>query len=459
MLCVTGLETTAAALERRIQNAPTHLHEVRLDAIDVVNDALAVMKRHTGMAFLACCRPVRQGGRYDGDEADRLALLAKANARYVDLESDVDDDAVAAIGRERVVLSWHDFEGVPADLDRRLRAMASRGTAVTKLAVTVDDASQLLALYEAGVRLKGVDKVLIGMGPAGLLSRSHFRSFGSRWCYVAGAEETASAPGQLSLARATAMGMPDSSAQPVCGLVGAEQVMHSPGMRIYNRLFRTRGIASSYVPLITKRFERLLCLLEELGVAGLSVTMPHKLAALGICKPDERATMAGAVNSLRWTERGWLGTNSDVAGVREPLAGVRAETCLILGAGGAARAAAVACRELGLGIQVCARRPEQVTFLQGNETALPWESRATVAPDVLINATPSTDPWPDNAAIPPVVFELALGGEASRLLARTRAQGASAIDPMAMWLAQGAEQMRFIFPSLTLTAAELAALS
>jgi len=471
MLCVTGMEASADALAARFaasENSGVELmHEVRLDAVDHPESVLPLLETEKA-ALLLCCRPTRQGGRYRGDEEERLALIEKAaNAArttdrpvWIDLEADLGDTVLDRFERNRVVLSWHDFDGVPSDLERRLTNMRARGPGVLKLAAKVEDASQLLALYECGRGLRH-DHVLIGMGPAGLLSRSHYRSFGSRWCYVAGRAQDASAPGQLSLEQALTMGMPDSSAAPVCALVGGPQVLHSPGPRVYNRLFRARSIRSSYVPLITQQLDRLLVLLEELGTAGLSITMPHKSRALAIARADTRAKAAGAVNSLKPDDRGWIGSNSDVMGVHQPLkrAMKQGASALVLGAGGAARAAVVACRELGLTTTVAARRPAALQgFLTANERAVPWDERTQIRSAVLINATPliTPSPWPDDAALPSeVVFDLALNagwdrGEASSpLLARATRDSIAAVPAIDMWLSQGAEQMGFFFGERT----------
>ena len=89
--------------------------------------------------------------------------------------------------------------------------------------------------------------------------------------------------------------------------------------------------------------------LAELGYRGINLTIPHKVEVLPLLKSvDEEALAMGAVNTLVWDENGWLGRNTDgyglEQGVHEDL-GVRLEdsSILILGAGGAARAATAQC--------------------------------------------------------------------------------------------------------------------
>ena len=79
------------------------------------------------------------------------------------------------------------------------------------------------------------------MGLAGLLSRCRYPAFGSPWTYVKADEQAGTAPGQLTLAQAREMGLPQTAEQPFFALVGGPQVQHSMGPVVYNRLFRATG--------------------------------------------------------------------------------------------------------------------------------------------------------------------------------------------------------------------------
>src|SRR5438045_2439796 len=109
MLCVTGNETSVGAWLARVAacdqraaaagvGAP--LHELRLDALDAVDDdTFAALGRHARRTVV-CCRPTRQGGGFSGDEAARLALLgraAEAGARWLDVEADVPAERIGVL--------------------------------------------------------------------------------------------------------------------------------------------------------------------------------------------------------------------------------------------------------------------------------------------------------------------------------------------------------------------------
>jgi shikimate 5-dehydrogenase len=406
---------------------------------------------------------VREGGAFEGDEAARIALLRRAHetpARYIDIEHDVSESLLTGFDRKRIILSRHDFNEVPPQPSTILTQMADRGVGAVKLACQVSAAEQLTPLHEAARKLQRqqVDAAIIGMGPAGLVSRSHYRAFGSAWTYVAATAQTATAPGQLDLPTALSMNLPRSAGAPLYALVGGPQVFASPGPRTYCALFRAHDLPSSYVPIIVNDLNAALPLLESLGARGLSVTMPLKRSALGVAIPDDLARETGAANTLWRQDDGWHASNTDIRGVRIPLDMTMAEVTrvsgrdarvLILGTGGAARAAVMACAQLRLQITVSGRNIEaasRTVGTRGNTTA--WLERSHYPHDILINATAiggQQCPWPENARInAQIVFDLAIATEPSRLLQRADARGALTLDATAMWVHQGAAQMQLM---------------
>jgi len=472
VLCITGKETSAAELNIRIEQSDgalhqagvkTWMHEVRLDALASIDDDTFALIDKLGSRALVCCRPSREGGAFAGDEAARIALLRRAHetpARYIDVEHDVPESHLSGFDRERIVLSRHDFNAVPPQALAILKQMADRSVGAVKLACHVNAAEQLAPLHYAARELQKqhVSAAIIGMGPAGLVSRSHYRAFGSAWTYVAASAQTATAPGQLDLPTALTMNLPRSAGAPLYGLVGGPQVFSSPGPRTYCALFRAHDLPSSYVPIIVSDLSAALPLLESLGARGLSVTMPLKRSALGLAIPDALAQEAAAANTLWRQDDGWHASNTDIRGVRVPLDATMAEVTrvsgrearvLILGTGGAARAAVMACAQLGLQITVSGRNIEAANRTVGNRgTTTAWLDRSHHPHDVLINATSIGGlqcPWPENARLnAQIVFDLAIATEPSRLLEQAHARGALTLDPTAMWIHQGAAQMQLM---------------
>jgi 3-dehydroquinate dehydratase/shikimate dehydrogenase len=469
MLCVTGNETSLASLASRLQqvqdkrcgpDAP--LQEIRIDALDEPLEPLYSLLERYRDRLLVCCRPQRQGGAYVGSDAERLAILRRAaiaGAAYVDVEADCEERELVALRHAtpgKLVLSWHDFAGIPADLGRRVREIGGRGADLVKVAVTVQDAAQLGELRELQ-QLVSQPTIVIGMGLAGLLTRCRYPAFGSPWTYVKADAESGTAPGQLTLDEALQLGLPASADGSLYVLIGGPQVQHSKGPLVYNQLFRAWGTTWSYLPVSTADAASTFALLCQLGLQGASVTMPHKAWALALAdqRASELAKQAGAANSVRLVEGDVEATNTDVAGVGDPLRLALARVgephpkrALVLGAGGAARAAVLACRRLGLAVTVSAL--EDASELCGDGVDYrPWDERNEVQAEVLVNATPvsGADKMPlssDGPLDKRVVFDLAISGEPSLLLQRAEAEGAETIEAIEMWLAQGAEQISWL---------------
>ncbi len=190
------------------------------------------------------------------------------------------------------------------------------------------------------------------------------------------------------------------------GVMG-HPVGHSLSPAMQNAAFAHLGIDAVYValPVVPEALPEAVRGAHALGFHGLNVTVPHKQRAAALCVHLDRiAEEVGAVNTLRRVAEGWEGYNTDATACRELLAEAglgRGATALILGSGGAARAAAWALLELGARVRIAARRAETARELGRQMTASlrkPAEAAeaadwADLAPDAaradaVLNATP-----------------------------------------------------------------------
>lgn len=134
----------------------------------------------------------------------------------------------------------------------------------------------------------------------------------------------------------------------VFGLL-ANPIGHSLSPRFQNALAAYCGENAAYLPFEVKRPECLEAALigaHALGIAGLNVTVPYKEAVIPYLSGlSEEARRIGAVNTLVRSEEGYIGHNTDIAGMESMLLrqglSIRGAKVLVLGAGGAARSAAV----------------------------------------------------------------------------------------------------------------------
>ncbi len=182
------------------------------------------------------------------------------------------------------------------------------------------------------------------------------------------------------------------------GLIG-DPVAHSLSPAMHNAALAAMGEDYCYVPfpVAAERLAVAVAGLAAVGVRGFNVTIPHKQAILPLLNQVEvRAAKVGAVNTVyALPEGGWGGTNTDIDGFVQPLLGLeKGIPTLILGAGGAARAAIQGCLELGLGpLRVAGRSPEKLRALQQTwpqvET-VNWAELDRHLPEtrLLVNTTP-----------------------------------------------------------------------
>lgn len=188
--------------------------------------------------------------------------------------------------------------------------------------------------------------------------------------------------------------------------------------------------------------------LREPEFVGANVTIPHKVAVMALLDAVEgEASAAGAVNTLRREDSRLVGTNTDIAGISAAVAAVGVEpegaSALILGAGGSARAAAIALG--GSRLTFVARRPTAGAGLPGK--VLSWSDPSWLALarrcDVLLNATPlgRHGEMPLHpAALPPggAVIDLVYAAGGTPLVRRARQVGLRVADGWSVLLAQGA---------------------
>jgi 3-dehydroquinate dehydratase/shikimate dehydrogenase len=452
LLCetVTG-DTMAGLLAARDAAVTGDMVELRLDGVADLDVARALAGR-TRPAIVTC-RPAWEGGRFEASENERRVILAQAldrGADYVDVEWRAGFTELVAQAPARVVVSSHDFAGVPADLESRVRAMRQTGAAIVKIAITAARLTDTLPLIDIG-RAGGA--VVIGMGAPGLPTRLLASRFGSRWTYAGNAVAPGQIPADEMVERYRFRSVGGETR--VFGVVSGN-ARHSLSPALHNAAFAAAGLDAVYVPLQTARFDEFLVFAEALGVEGASVTIPFKLDALHAAHgADELTRAVGAANTLRRRQDAWEAANTDVAGFLEPLDamlpgtlhGVRAA---VLGAGGAARAVVVALTSRGAQVTVHARRLEQA-----QDVAVLGASAAMLPPapgswDVLVNTTPlggaasrDESPLPDGPFTGRVVYDLTYGPGESRLVREARAAGCVTLDGLPMLIAQAERQFEW----------------
>jgi 3-dehydroquinate dehydratase type I len=210
-LCVPIVEASLARARRHYLRAARKgwWSEVRLDYLEKPD--LKRLFRTLPGPVVATNRPPAEGGRWQGRDEDRLALLAEAlmyGVHALDVEFSTDAawrrDLYARRGKSRIILSWHDFTGTPdeARLEEQFTAMLAADADILKLvthATTPADNLRLLGLIPRA-RAAGKEIIAFCMGPLGKWSRVATVFLGGFLTFAPINLKGASAPGQISAA-------------------------------------------------------------------------------------------------------------------------------------------------------------------------------------------------------------------------------------------------------------------
>jgi 3-dehydroquinate dehydratase/shikimate dehydrogenase len=440
--------------------------EFRLDYLARPAVALPKIKQftqdHPHVVVVATCRREANGGRFRGSVASQLGVLAKAAAAGCQL-LDVELQSAVRSKREQLerlrsraalILSYHDFRATKK-LAETLAKMAPFPADYYKIVGTAT------ALYDNVVMMKFLEKEsdrhsLVGlcMGEQGIISRALAVRAGSAFTFAAVTPEEKTAPGQITAQelRSTYRIEQMDAATRVYGVAG-DPVAHSLSPTIMNAALRRENVNAVYVALHAKTLKDLLACVRDIPIHGLSITMPYKESILRhLDNTDSHTTKIGACNTVVRAQDGNLyGFNTDTAGVVRPLERripLEHAKVLVLGAGGAARAAVFGLKERGADVFILNRSagPAQKLARQARARAIKRADLKKQAFDVIINATPvgmdqsRESPLTQEEIKAQFVFDMVYDPAETRLMKLAKEQGAETIPGVEMFVHQAARQ-------------------
>jgi len=421
--------------------------------------------------LLYTLRSRNEGGAGESSPDKRRKRIEEASAGFdlvdLELERDLAAGLLSAISPERRILSWHGgptpLPGLQARLERMLGAPAFLYKLVPAAQAPGDAFAPLQLLADAGRR----DVAAFASGLPGAWTRLVAPRLGAPVAYGS-AGETPAAPGQLSIAKLRGdYGLPAlPPIEALFGIVG-NPVFHSLSPRLHNGCYRALGIPALYLPFHVDGFGDFWldvvegAAFEEFGLPlrGLSVTAPHKEAALAVAGASSPlADRIGAANTLILGDGVWQAESTDPEGVVLPIRArgidVRGKSAAVIGAGGAGRSAAVGLAAAGAHVTLV-NRNEARGRLAASELHLAFAALEGFEPssfDILVQATSlgrnDDEPLPFGVErIRPgtVVVDLVYRAETldpTPLLAAAIAQGAVAIDGREVLLSQALGQFR-----------------
>ncbi len=395
------------------------MHEIRLDAFRRIPEGL------TENDLITLC-------------GKDISSVPKGFKGLVDTaEADVRTDL-------RRIRSIHDYERTPeAD---EIAAMLSKGDQeISKGAFLAKSFRDLHSIYRASVKLNR-KHVLLGMGNTGAVTRIRQTVLGNEFTF--GYADRPTAPGQFSSDEMESFG--DDCI--IVGITG-DPLDHSLSPAMQNAAIRDAGINAVYLRFDSPDLENADDVIREYGIRGMNVTIPFKQDIMQLMDSlSQRCREIGAMNTVINDSGRLHGENTDVDGIAYAVRKVDDDTrdkkALILGSGGAARAAAYAFREMGCDVSICGRNQGTVERIC-HDFGVEHDDRMDDK-DIVINCTPIglvDGEYPaDIRRLDPdaEVFDMVYGRD-TPLVIRARSLGCRMIDGKDMLVGQGAESFRLWF--------------
>jgi pentafunctional AROM polypeptide len=370
------------AIELRVDMLRETSQEADFPSIKFVTDQVAYLRMHTNLPIVYTVRTKSQGGRFPDDKVDEMVKLVrlafKLGIEFVDLEltlpQTVKDDLLKEKRFTKVIASHHDINGDLAwdsPVWEGLYDTASRQGDIVKFVGTAKGLEDNLKLesFRNAHSLKPM--IAINMGYEGQLSRV-LNTFLTPVTHPS--LPIKAAPGQLSLKQINEARYTIGTLKPKEFFVTGSPISQSPSPTLHNTLYKALGMPHNYVRLETYDAQVVSDRIKELGAdfGGASVTIPLKVDIIQYL--DDLSPIAaaiGAVNTVIKKGDKLIGENTDWVGIYSAYldTGVvkipkNKFSALIVGAGGTARAAVYALRELGFQkIYVLNRTPSKAEEL------------------------------------------------------------------------------------------------
>lgn len=469
MICVSigrGRHKHLIAEHRHLVEQGAQLVELRLDYIRrEIN--LKRLLRDRPCPVIVTCRRERDGGKWTESEAARLILLRSAiveGVEYVDLEEDIAAN-IPRYGKTKRIISHHNFRETPYDLEDLHERLSKMDADIVKIATMAHHPQDNLRMLRL-VKNSKTPTVGMCMGEIGTPTRILAGKFGAPFTYATFHHERALAPGQLSFRQMVDIYHYDriNADTEVYGVI-ADPVGHSLSHLIHNAAFSHLKMNKVYVPFRVPRedLDEFLANCRELGVKGLSVTIPHKEAVLRHLHRAERAVrgieaantivMEGEVNAGFNTDfRAAMDSLADALGVEESERMLAGRIALVLGAGGVSKAIAFGLKRRGADVVISARTSQRAEELAERLECryVDWIVRHSVKCDILVNGTPlgmhpNVDETPyERRYLRPtvIVFDTVYNPEQTLLVKDARHQGCRVITGVEMFVRQAALQFK-----------------
>lgn len=477
--CLICIPITAATNETAIEDMTAaseyaDVIELRLDYI--TNPDINKLLKHKRKPVIVTNRPKREGGKFSGDETNRIQLLKNAiesGADYIDIEHDsaqniLDFNCYGC----KLIVSYHNFLETPPNLDDIHEELCRTGAHIAKLAVFANDITDNIRVFQL-LKGAGIPTIALCMGEVGLMSRVLAQKFGSYMTFASLEKGKESAPGQITIHELLNLYRfkKTNAETKIYGLIG-NPVAYSISPAIHNAAFAEKGLNCVYIPFKTENVITTFRGLKKIDIQGCSVTIPHKQSIMELLdEVDPLARRIGAVNTVVNRNGKFGGYNTDctaaIVALKEAMSphpiplprgkrrgegdfSLKGKTVLVVGAGGASRAIVFGLHKEEANVIITNRTYEKAEIL-GKDIGCKYckmQELGNLKIDTLVNTTsvgmhPNVNemPVPIDVLKPGmVVFDIVYNPLETRLLLEAKKCGCITVNGLTMFINQAAAQ-------------------
>lgn len=335
-----------------------------------------------------------------------LKKAIEAGAAYVDVDigegPELSEKIVTTARKKgcKVICSSHDFQKTPSkkELEELVQKMKKKCD-VVKIVTTANRIEDCYTVLEICKGNRGI--IAFCMGDVGKFTRMLCLACGSPWTYCKIKEETAAGQYTIKEMKEFIKSLQKTKTYAVIG----NPIKHSKSPEMHNAALKAAEIDGKYIKLriLRENLEDAIDGLRRLGIAGLNVTIPHKIEIMKYLDDiDEVASNIGAVNTVANENGRLIGYNTDGYGALESInavSGIEGKRIVMVGAGGAARAIAftIATKANPKEISITDRKSDKAKKLvqeikektNANVTVFSLEEKEKISDaGILINCTP-----------------------------------------------------------------------
>ena len=389
LVCMTLTGKTLEENLKLVKKYEKYIDIVELRVDFLTEDEQLNARRFPAMIYQPCILTIRRdidGGQFTGGDFARTNLFARAlafanpdkskNFAFVDFEDDFHipsiQDAAMAFG-VKIIRSYHNMTDPVLNIRERCDIMRKTGYEIPKIAFMPHSLSDVLNLIKEGERMTQYEHILCAMGPLGFPSRILASYTNSFLTYVSPQEvlDNTKAIGHIDPVNINEVYHFHSINQDtkLYGITGWPLIKTS-SPELHNKGYAAKGMNAVYLPFRSPLISDTLTFCEEIGVKGLSVTIPHKESVLYyLHEQSPEVVQIGACNTIVRKNNKWLGYNTDAPGFRRALeeflgpVKIKHKKVAVSGAGGAAKAIVYVLKQLGARVCIFNRTVETAAQL------------------------------------------------------------------------------------------------